>query len=203
MKRISILLLLFFLAADAVHSQSYQKFFWGGLDLNKPLSNTDFVKDVSTRGFKVGFRQLLDEHLLVGVDLNSASYKGYTPRQTYTSANGALTTDFHNYAYVYGLTLAGDYLFNPEKKFQPYVGFGLGASYVDYTLYYNVFSDNDPKWGVLLRPEAGVLLQLGKYSSWGIQAGMHFDFATAKSKDYGYNNFSNVGFQIGVVLFDW
>jgi hypothetical protein len=202
MQRIALLLILIF-TAMAGRSQSFDKFFMLSLDMNKPVSNTDFIKDPTARGFKVGYRQLLNEHLLVGLDLNRASYKGYSPRQTYTSPNGALTTDFFRYAYVYGVTLAGDYLFFPDRKLQPYVGLGIGASYVNYTVYYNVYSSNDPKWGLLLRPEAGVLLRLGKYSSWGIQGGVHFDFATAKSTDFGYNNFSNVGVHLGVVFFDW
>jgi hypothetical protein len=201
MKRLTILLILF-LFAKAAQSQSFDKFFMVSLDMNKPISNTDFIKDPTARGLKLGYRQLLNEHFLVGVDLNTASYKGYAPRQTYASSNGALTTDFFRYAYVYGVTLAGDYLFFPDKKLQPYVGLGIGASYVDYTVYYNVYSSNDPNWGVLLRPEAGALLRIGKYSSWGIQGGVHFDFSTAKSTDFGYNNFSNVGVHVGIVFFN-
>jgi opacity protein-like surface antigen len=209
MKRLCILLflLLFFKTAQSQfvtnQSISYENFFLLSLDINRPVSNTNLVNGTSARGVKVGFRQLLNDHFLAGVDFNSSSYNGYQPRQTYATSTGAFTSDFYNYAYVYGLTLAGDYLFAPDKKFQPYVGFGMGASYINYTIYYNVFSDEQKKWGVLLRPEAGVLLRFGKYSSWGVQGGLHFDFSTARSKDYGYNNFSNVGAQIGLVFFNW
>jgi hypothetical protein len=209
MERLYLLLLLFALSKTA-QSQSftsqalgYEKIFLVSLDINRPVSNTDLIDGFTSRGVKVGYRQLLNEHFLAGADLNGSSYNGYEPRQTYRTSGGALTTDFYNYAYVYGLTLSGDYLFSPDKKLQPYVGFGMGASYINYTVYYNVFSDQQNKWGVLLRPEAGLLFRFGKYSSWGVQGGLHFDFSTARSKDYGYDNFSNVGVQIGLVLFDW
>jgi opacity protein-like surface antigen len=188
-------------ANGCAYGQAFEKYFHISYDVNQPLSNTDFIGNTAKKGFMIGFRQALDEHLLVGADLNYSTYKDYTPRETYQTSSGAFTTDFFRYAYVYGLTLSGDYLFAPDKKLQPYLGLGIGASYIDYTSYYNVFSSRDPRWGVLLRPEGGLLLQMGKYSTWGIQAGVHFDYSTARSKDNGYNNFMNAGFHIGLVFF--
>lgn len=184
-------------------AQEYDRLFSLNLDINQPLSNTDFIGNTSGRGFKIGYRQILNEHFLVGADINSATFNDYAPRQTYVTETGALTTDFYRYAYTYGLNLSGDYLFFPDKRFQTFAGLGIGASYIDYTQYYNVFSASDKKWGVLIRPEAGAILRLGKYSSWGIQGVLHYDFSSAKSPDFGYSNFMNVGIQIGVVFFSW
>jgi len=202
MKKILVIVLIMVAGAGAF-AQDYDRVFSIGLDVNQPLSNTDFIGNTSGKGFKLGFRQIINEHFLAGVDLNTATYHDYAPRQTYTSSAGALTTDFYRYAYTYGLTLSGDYLFFPEKKVQPYAGLGVGASYIDYTQYYNIFTARDPRWGVLIRPEAGVFVRLGKYSSWGIQGAIHYDFSSAKSADFEYNSFSNVGFQIGLVFFSW
>jgi hypothetical protein len=202
MKRI-LFLVIVLIGSVRIYAQDYDRLFSISLDVNKPLSNTDFIGNTSGRGFKIGYRQIINEHFLVGADLNSATFKDYAPRETYTSSTGALTTDFYKYAYTYGLTLSGDYLFFPEKRLQPFAGLGIGASYIDYTQYYNIFSANDIRWGVLIRPEAGAILRLGKYSSWGIQGVIHYDFSSAKSADFEYNNFMNVGFQIGLVFFSW
>ena len=202
MKKILIAAFILMISSQ-VFSQSYDRLFSISLDVNQPLSNTDFIGKTSGKGFKLGYRQIVNEHFLVGADLNSATFSDYAPRQTYTYETGAFTTDFYRYAYTYGLTLSGDYLFFPDKRVQPFAGLGLGASYIDYTQYYNVFSASDKQWGVLVRPEAGVFIRLGKYSSWGIQGAVHYDFSSAKSADFEYNNFTNVGFQIGVVFFSW
>jgi len=199
-----ILLFAFILIGSLnAFSQTYDRFFSLSYDVNQPLSNTDFIGNTSGKGFKLGYRQIINEHFLMGVDLNSATFNDYAPRQTYVSETGAFTSDFYRYAYTYGLTLSGDYLFFPDKRFQPFAGLGVGASYIDYTQYYNIFSSSDRPWGVLIRPEAGAIVRLGKYSSWGIQGAIHYDFSSAKSTDFEYNNFMNVGFQIGVVFFSW
>ena len=31
-------------------------------------------------------------------------------------------------------------------------------------------------------------------------AAAHYDFSTSKSESYGYNNFMNAGFQLGIML---
>jgi hypothetical protein len=198
-----IIVLLIALGSIPAMAQDYSRLVSLSWDVNQPLSHTDFIGKTSGRGFKIGYRQIINEHFLVGGDLNSASFHDYAPRQTYTTNDGAITTDFYHYAYTYGFTLSGDYLFFPDKRFQPFAGLGLGASYIDYTQYYNIFSSKDPQWGVLVRPEAGAFIRLGQYSSWAIQGVVHYDLSTAKSKDFGYNTFTNIGFQIGVVFFSW
>jgi len=202
MKKI-LLFVFIMIGSGHAFSQTYDRFFSLSLDVNQPLSNTDFIGNTSGKGFKLGYRQIINEHFLLGADINSATFNDYAPRQTYVSETGAFTSDFYRYAYTYGLTLNGDYLFFPDRRFQPFAGLGIGASYIDYTQYYNIFSSGDRQWGVLVRPEAGAIIRLGKYSSWGIQGAIHYDFSSAKSTDFEYNNFMNVGFQIGVVFFSW
>jgi hypothetical protein len=55
----------------------------------------------------------------------------------------------------------------------------------------------------MARPHAGVWIKAGEQKNWGINAGVHYDFSTAKSKDIGYKNFMNLGFEIGLVFLQW
>jgi hypothetical protein len=181
----------------------YERYFALSYDVNMPMSNTGFVTNTATRGFQVGFRKKISEKIYAGLDLNNATYTSHIPRQTYYSDAGALTTDFYNYVYSYGGTVAGDYYFSTEKKVMPFVGLGLGASYNTYTQYYNVFTNTDKAWGLLVRPQAGALFKLGKFESWGLITAVHFDYSTARSKDFRTNNFMNVGLRVGVMFFDW
>ncbi len=201
MKRVFLLVLV--VGTETGLAQSYDKLFSIGWDNNIPLSNTSYVKKNSSRGMRASIRQFMNEQFVMGGDFSWAAYEDYSPRQTYPTSGGALTTDFFKYVYSYGLTLSGGYYFRPGEKIRPYAGLGLGASYNDFAMYYNVYSADDKKWGVLLRPEAGVLIRFTEHGSWGALAAVHYDYASTKSTDAGYSNFSNVGIQLGIVVIDW
>jgi hypothetical protein len=83
------------------------------------------------------------------------------------------------------------------------VGFGAGLGYNSYKVYYNVYSAGDNKFGFLMRPTAGCWIKFNETKNWGLNAGVHLDFSTARSSDVGYKNFTNAGFEIGLVFLDW
>jgi hypothetical protein len=202
MRRV-VVLLLFLIAYGSASAQYYDKMFFVGWNVNSPLVNKDFASRTSTHGARLGYREMIREQIAIGVDLTWATYDGYTPRQTYYNPTGAVTTDFVNYANNYGAMLTGDYYFFKEKKVMPYVGLGAGVAYNSYKLYYNVYSGGHNVFGFMTRPQAGVWIKAGERRNWGINAGVHYDFSTARSKEVGYNNFMNLGFEIGVVFLQW
>ena len=186
--------------------RDFDKFFFLSWDNNSPMSNKDFISQSSSLGTKLGFRKRLNEEdkLWVGADFGWAVYKQYIPTQTYTSGAQSLTTDLYNYAYNYSLSANLDYFFLPmEKIFTPYAGLGIGVAYDKFAQYYNVYGSDGTSWGFLLRPEAGVLVGLKANSSWRIKAAFHYDYATNTNTDFGYKNFINTGFQIGLVKMAW
>jgi outer membrane protein W len=202
MKKAAILLLIM-MAFGSASAQFYDKMFFVGWNVNSPLVNKDFAGKSSTHGARVGYRERVREKLAVGIDLTWATYDDYIPRQTYVSTGSAITTDYVNYANNYGALLTGDYYFFTDKKVMPYVGLGAGIAYNNYKVYYNVYSTGDNAFGFLARPQAGVWIKFSEQRNWGLNAGVHFDFSTARSKDMGYTNFMNAGFELGLVFLDW
>lgn len=175
-------------------------------DNNTPLSNKDFITQASSLGTKLGYRKRINEEdrLWVGGDFGWAVYKQYIPTQTYTSGTQSVTTDLYNYSYNYSLTLNVDYFFLPmEKLFVPYAGVGIGAAYYKFAQYFNVYSAEASTWGFLARPEAGILIGFKENSAWRIKAAYHYDYASNTSTDFGYKNFMNMGFQVGIVKMAW
>jgi outer membrane protein W len=168
-----------------------------------PLSNTNYVNQVSARGFKFGYREMISEKVFAGVDFTNSTYTRHKPRQTYTNGTSAITTDLFNYAYSYGLTLSGDYFFKTEQRFMPYAGLGVGASYINYRQYFNVYAYQGDGWGVLVRPQAGIIYKLKDDSKWAFQAAVHYDYSSAKNEDLGLEAFNNVGLQVGIIILDW
>lgn len=184
----------------AMAQNAFDKFISFSWDVNKPLSNTNYIKKYSVKGFQVGYREKIGDHFYIGGDFSNATYDDYAPRQTYYIDGGAVTTDFYKYVVAYGVTLSGDYFFTPEKRLSPFAGFGVGSNYNSYKLYYNIYSSSDSGWGFLMRPQAGAILKIGKEMSWGVIAAVHYDYSTAMTKDFAYTNFANIGLRVGIVL---
>ena len=193
--------ILFVLIWFGVFAQD--KYFYLGLDINKPLSNTSWINDISAAGARAGYRVFLRPDFSAGVEAAWATFDQYYPPETVQQTNGAITTDYFNYVYSYSLTISGQYYFNAEEReiLFPYAGLGLGANNNEYTVYYNIYQDVDRAWGFVARPEAGLLVKIGRRRSVGAIAAVHYDYSTNKSTRFNYNNFSTIGFQVGIVMF--
>lgn len=198
------LIIVFLLFAGSASAQYFDKLFFVNWQFNTPLSNKDFAGRSSSKGARLGYRELImDEKLAVGIDITWATYDDYVPRQTYVNGTSSLTTDFTNYANNYGALITADYYFRQEKKLMPYVGLGAGLAYNNYKRYYNVYSDGDNAFGLLLRPQAGAWFKFSEQKAWALNAAVYLDYSTAKSSFAGYGNFTNVGIAIGLVHLDW
>jgi len=180
--------------------QFMNKYFGMVWDVNKPLSNTEFIKNISPLGLKITYREFVNQKFSIGVDLGFASYEDHLEPAIYVDGNTSTFAELYGYAFNTSLTLAGEYYFLTDKPVMPYVGFGLGAAYNKYTMYYNIFDNQDKVWGLMLRPSAGALISFGKNSPLGVITGLHYDYATTKSSDFDYENFSSLGIQVGLVF---
>lgn len=201
MKKI-ILLSIFSLTVFCATAQ--EQYFYANFDFNTPKSNTSWLGDGTNNGLKAGYRYFINERFSVGGDFGYASYDQYFPKRTVVGESGAITTDYFNYITSYTMAVSGQYNFKLNSElFYPYVGLGLGASSLEYTQYYNIYTDKDQSWGFLARPEAGFLLRVFKRKSIGLMAAVHYDFATNKSEINDYSNFSNIGVQFGVMFMTW
>src|SRR5690349_17939855 len=174
MKRGVILLFLLILSGTAF-SQYFDKVLYVGWVVNTPLANQEFAGNTSVRGARLGYREVINPKLAVGVDLTMATYDQYIPRQTYYSPGTAFTTDFTNIVNSWGATLSGEYLFFEEKRVMPYAGFGVGVAYNNYKIFYNVYSSTDNVFGVLLRPRVGTWLRFTERSPWGLNVSLHME----------------------------
>ncbi len=200
MRRLMMIILIACAATGVMAQEVFDKFLSFSWDVNMPLSNTNFIKKSSVKGFQAGYREKIGDHFYVGGDFSNATYDDHAPRQTYYIDGGAITTDFYKYVVTYCATLNGDYYFTPEKRLSPFAGLGIGASYNSYTLYYNIYSSSGNGWGFLARPQAGAILKMGKEMSWGVIAAVHYDYSTTMSKDFAYTDFTNLGLRVGIVL---
>lgn len=195
----TIFFLIAFFSSTLLLAQ--EKYIYLNLDVNKPLSNTEWIKGVSAAGGKIGYRGFLRPDLSVGLDIGWSNFDQYEPTSTKQNPTGAITTDYFHYIYSYSGVVSGQYYFkdSEQDRFFPYAGLGLGASTNEYVLYYNIYEDSERSWGFLARPEAGILFRFTEHGSLGIMAAIHYDYSTNKSEKFSYNSFSALGFQIGLM----
>jgi hypothetical protein len=201
MKR-GIILFAFVVAVHFLRAQD--RYFFLALDVQKPFSNTSWVSDASTRGIKIGYRVFLSDQFSAGLEISSNAFDQYHPTETVSNGTGAMTTDYFKYIYSYSAAVSGQYYFSlgQNERLFPYAGVGLGANNNEYVTYYNIYQDQDAKWGFLARPEAGILYKFGGRRSIGAMAAVHYNYSTNRSEKFGYNNFNTLGFQLGIVLMD-
>lgn len=188
---------------SAAGAQYFDKYYGIGPAVSAPLSNRSYIDNPSTRSARFFYRELINEHVSAGIDVSFAGYNDYIAPAVYQSQNQAIFTDFYNYTDVAALALAGEYLFRPDKKLIPYLGFAAGASYTRLRLYYNIYSNKDTKWSGLVRPYGGAMVRFGDKTSWGAFANASFEHMFLKAPDYDYSGLSSVAFQVGFVYLNW
>jgi hypothetical protein len=178
-----------------------EKYIYLNLDMNKPTSNTQWIESISIAGGKLGYRGFIRPNFSAGLDIGWSNFDEYEPTSTKQNPTGAITSDYFHYIYSYSGVVSGQYYFKDEdeERFFPYAGLGLGANTNEYVLYYNIYEDTERSWGFLVRPEIGVLFRFTERGSLGIMAAVHYDYSTNKSEKFSYNNFSALGFQIGLM----
>jgi hypothetical protein len=177
-----------------------ENYFYFNWDINKPVSNTEWINKTSAAGFQAGYRVFINPKFSAGVDVSTVTYDQYKPTETTFNGNGATTTDLFKYIYSYSAVVSGQYNFTVGngERFFPYVGLGAGANYNNYVVYYNIYQNTEAAWGFLARPEAGMLVRLGR--TFGLMGAVHYDYSTNKSVKFDYSGFSSAGVRIGIVF---
>ncbi len=196
------IIIIFSITSIGSYGQDFDRYFSVSWDVNKPLTTTRWIDETSVLGFKIGYHKLLNDRFSVGVDFTESIYRHYEPTTTFISSDGAITTDYFNYLYSYGVVANGKYFLpSKSKKLMPYVGVGAGAAFNRFAQFYNIYTDKDDSWGFLARPEAGVIFSFG--GKVGLIASAHYDFTTAGSDKFEYSGFSHYGVNLGLVFMSY
>lgn len=170
-------------------------------DVNFPTGDlSSFISKTSFAGGTFGYRKMLNSgNISIGGDITWNSFYEYAPRKTYQiPPNGAITTDLYKYVYTLPFGLNAHYYFNGGKLVAPYAGLGLGATYSQQQIYYNTYVSEDDNWGFYIRPELGAYIKFDEYSTWGILAGVRYNYSTNKQEDFKLNSITSVSAQLGI-----
>jgi opacity protein-like surface antigen len=194
------LTLLFVVGSISSWAQIYSNAFHLGWNTLKPLSDKEFIDKTSSSGLRLGYTKFVNEKFGFGFEGSYATLNDYIPLQTYSYPGGAYTTDFHPYVYYFTIMANAQYYFIQGRFLMPYASMGMGVAFTEYRLFYNAFNDADSQASFAIRPEVGTIFRFSEYSRWGIKVAGSYDYTSAKNEYFQLDNFTALGFQVGVVF---
>ena len=203
MKKLIITASLFLLTTSAILAQNTQltNLFGIGWNINFP-NNSPYLSKTSYAGGKIEYRHFSHSgNLSFGLALDWANYEQHIPTQTVHSPDGnsAITSDYIAQASQLPIMATTHYYFKASKMLKPFIGLGVGTTYMDQSLYYNVYVSSVNNWGFAIRPELGTLI-IPNYHNFGFLLGVNYLYSTNKTDIVNLSSFQNFGINIGVVF---
>ena len=120
----------------------------------------DYISAPSFRGASAQYRYSVTDNILVGID---AAWNVFYEKRDYDSYTvGTMTLSGVQYRFQnqVPLLVAADYVFTPDKNFQPYIGVGIGTIYSERLTWMGVWTLEENPWQFALKPEVGLLYKV-------------------------------------------
>ena len=156
----------------------------------------DYVSNTSFRGWNANLLYEVNDQWSVGLGVGMQSFYQRYDRAIYKTVEGSdLSAVVTNTAIAMPILVQGQFNLLPEAKVQPYVGMGVGANFGIYRQYFGEFSNNTTKLGFAARPEAGILIPVGKYRESSIVVGAAYNYLPYKQDNL--TDMSNLGLHAG------
>jgi len=198
MKKLMIILAIFLTGGSLMAQNKGANFF--GLSWEVAFPAGDFVTEPSLLGGKGEFRHFFTDKIAAGVTLAWNNYDEYVSQKTYENADQtqAVTTDMERF--VFNMPITADVFchFKAGKRFEPYVGLGLGAQYSSQEAYYNIYVSEEKNWGFVARPQVGTLISLQPASPTRLILAAGYNYATNKNESFRIDNQQNFWISIGI-----
>lgn len=198
--RFITLSLILFATLTAANAQLHTSAFHVSWNILTPLTDKEYISSISTAGMQLGYTKFINDRFGFGIEGGYSTLHEYVPRTTYEYPGGAVTTDLYNYLYYYTLLANGQYYFKQTNRFTLYGAVGAGVSFNEYRVLYNVYADSDNLTAFVCKPDVGLIFKIKEYSNWGLKSSVSYQYTTNKSTYFEIDNFSAIGFHIGVVF---
>ena len=194
--RNSVFALSLFLAIGAAAQEGLWTF---NYSMGLPVGEAqDFVENTSFRGFTVDGRKFIPgKSLSVGGQMGWQTF--YEKREDQLESRPGADAFGTQYRYVnnFGISFDTRYHLKPERELVPYVGVGIGTTYIRRRLDFGLWSFDEDSWRFTIRPDVGIL-----YNFPGTNMGAHLSgsyYMNFKTKDNP--EFNYVGIQVGLVSY--
>jgi opacity protein-like surface antigen len=119
-----------------------------------------YISTGSFRGVSAQYRYAVTDNILLGIDAGWNVFYEKKPYDTYTVGTQTLSGIQYRYQNEVPLLAAIDYVFMPDKNFQPYIGLGIGTIYSERLTWMGIWYLEENPWQFALKPEAGMLYKV-------------------------------------------
>ncbi len=156
----------------------------------------DYISAPSFRGASAQYRYAVTDNVLVGIDAAWNVFYEKKDYDTYTSGTQTLSGIQYRYQNQVPLLVSADYLFMPDKNFQPYIGLGIGTMYSERTLDMGIWRWEENPWHFAMKPEVGLMYKFAFASAFKLSAKYYTGFKAGDLETQSYITVS-AGFAFG------
>jgi outer membrane protein len=155
----------------------------------------DYISAPSFRGASAQYRYAVTHNILVGIDAAWNVFYEKKDYDTYTEGTQTLTGVQYRYQNEVPLLVAADYVFNPDKDFQPYIGVGIGTIYSERNTEMGIWVLETNPWQFALKPEVGFMYKI----SYGSALKLGFKYYSGMGGDLDTQSYFTIsaGFAFG------
>ncbi len=153
----------------------------------------DYIGQASFRGATLDYRRFIQPAVGLGFDLGWNVFYEERPYDTYEYGGVSLSGKQFRYSNHVPILLAADFFFKPGEKVNPFAGMGIGTMYSRRNTDMNLYTVEQDNWSFVMRPEAGVWLDLQPGFGLMAVAKYYTGFAAGDLETQSYFTF-NVGF---------
>ena len=147
-----------------------------------------YISTGSFRGASAQYRYAVTDNVLLGIDAGWNVFYEKKDYDSYTSGTQTLSGVQYRYQNQVPLLVAADFVFMPDKDFQPYIGLGIGTMYSERTTWMGVWGLEENPWQFALKPEAGLLYNM----STGTALKVGFKYYTGMGGDLGTQGYFTI-----------
>ncbi|NOR87202.1 MAG: outer membrane beta-barrel protein [Bacteroidales bacterium] len=159
---------------------------------------TDFISDVSTRGFNMEYRYFFNSPISVGGGFSWQGYSQKFDRSTYSTDGVAITATRFNYLYTFPIYVNFHYYPVKSNFLYPFVGINAGAYYVDKQDQIGRYYVQDENWQFGFQPEVGVLIKPNPAGGFGFTVKAKYNYILYN--EGGYNNLTQLNIYLGAAF---
>ena len=193
MKKLFMLLIVVF-GSKAIMAQG-----GGNFVISYPISFPmgdlkDYIGATSFRGISLEFNKRQKPNLDIGLEASWHTFYERQDSKPYTSETATITGVQYRYTNAVPLLAQAKWLkATSNKKTLPYLGLGIGTTYVERATDFGLYRLTNDAWQFCLRPEIGVQVQAGYGASFMLGVKYYANFAGGDLDAQSYLSI-NIGF---------
>jgi Outer membrane protein beta-barrel domain len=186
MKKILIITAMTITASGIFLKASAQEYFSAQYVMAFPVNDlSDYISETSFRGIGFEYQTKVNTNIAAGISLGWNTFYERKPYATYRDGNASLSGIQYRYSNAVPAHITGQYFLN-EKKFAPFVGFGIGANFTRRTTDMGLYRWEEEAWSFSLRPEVGFMFHLRETTALKVALRYNEVFQTSELDDQSF-----------------